>query len=138
VVLEVVVPVVNDQAVLDRGIRRIVAYLAANVSVPWQVTIVVNGATDATPLIARNLAIALPGVRTVEVRRRRRAVALRAAWASSTAELLAGVDISPTADLSALPELVAARGRADGERTRDLAPRWRPRSWSRDIRGGVF
>jgi hypothetical protein len=77
-VLDVVVPVHNEAAVLAASIRRLHEHLVAGFPYSWQVTIVDNASTDGTIGIARDLAASLPGVRAVRLERKGRGLALRA------------------------------------------------------------
>ena len=66
-----------------------------------------NASTDSTPAVARDLAAALPGVRTVRLERKGRGRALRAAWAASDARVVCYMDVDLSTDLRALLPLVA-------------------------------
>ncbi|CAN5303171.1 bifunctional glycosyltransferase family 2/GtrA family protein [soil metagenome] len=105
--LDVVVPVYNEQIALDASIRRLAAYLADSMSTTWQITIADNASTDATLEIAGRLADEIDGVRVVRTERKGRGHALKLAWGSSTADVLAYVDVDLSTDLAALPPLVA-------------------------------
>ena len=54
--IEVVVPVYNEEAALEASVRRLRDYLAAEMPFAWRITIADNGSTDATPRIAAALA----------------------------------------------------------------------------------
>ena len=47
-VLDVVVPVHNEEIDLEPGVRRLHAYLAANFPYPFRITIADNASTDST------------------------------------------------------------------------------------------
>jgi glycosyltransferase involved in cell wall biosynthesis len=105
--LDIVVPVYNEEVVLEQSIRRLVHYLANEVDRPWRVTIADNASTDATAEIARRLEFELDGVRALILPRKGRGYALKQAWGSSTADVLAYVDVDLSTDLAAIPPLIA-------------------------------
>jgi glycosyltransferase involved in cell wall biosynthesis len=102
-----VVPVLDEQAVLRASVERLVEHLQRRFPFTWRVTIVDNGSCDATPRIAAQLASELPGVRFVRLERRGRGLALRSAWSTSDAEVVAYTDVDLSTDLDALLPLVA-------------------------------
>src|SRR5947209_20281220 len=63
--VDLVVPVYNEEAGLERSIRRLHAYLTDRFPLSWTVTIADNASTDRTWPLARHLADRLPGVRAV-------------------------------------------------------------------------
>lgn len=105
--LEIVVPVFNEESVLEKSIVKLVNYLSVEMNSTWRITIADNASTDNTPAIAARLAQQLPnvGFRRLEVKGRGHA--LRDAWNASTAEVLAYLDVDLSTDLAALPPLVA-------------------------------
>jgi putative flippase GtrA len=106
-VLDVVIPVYNEQEVLARSVRRLHAYLAETLSFPVRITIADNASIDDTPLIAARLADELDGVRVVRLEQKGRGRALNAVWSSSDAPVLAYMDVDLSTDLAALDPLVA-------------------------------
>ena len=54
--LDVVIPVYNEERDLGPCVRRLHAYLAAHLPYPFRITIADNASTDDTPLVARQLA----------------------------------------------------------------------------------
>lgn len=105
--LDIVVPVYNEEAVLESSVRRLVQYLANEIDRPWRVTIADNASTDGTADIARRLERELSGVRALILPRKGRGYALKEAWGSSTAHVLAYVDVDLSTDLAAIPPLIA-------------------------------
>lgn len=105
--LDIVVPVYNEEAVLEKSVRRLVAYLDNEVHGSWRVTIADNASTDATAIVARRLAVELPGVTALVLPRKGRGYALKYAWSRSRARVLAYVDVDLSTDLAAIPPLVA-------------------------------
>jgi glycosyltransferase involved in cell wall biosynthesis len=105
--VEVVVPVFNEQAILERSVRRLHRFLSAELPFSWRVVIADNASTDATPAIARALAAELPGVEVLSLDRKGRGLALREAWSRSDARVLCYMDVDLSTDLRALLPLVA-------------------------------
>lgn len=108
VVLDVVVPVYNEEADLARGVRRLHEHLSTQFPYPARITIVDNGSTDATREVARCLSRELPAVRLLHLAQKGRGRALHAAWSQSSAPVLAYMDIDMSTDLAALLPLVGS------------------------------
>jgi putative flippase GtrA len=105
-VLEIVVPVLDEEAQLEPTIRRLHEYLG---SFPFtsRITIADNASTDGTWRIACLLAAELEGVDCVRLDRRGRGRALHHVWSASDADVLAYMDVDLSTDLAALLPLVA-------------------------------
>jgi putative flippase GtrA len=106
-VLDLVIPVYNEEAGLERSVRTVRAYLDHCFPYPARLTIADNASTDGTLAIARGLAQELPGVRVVHLPAKGRGRALREVWLGSDAQVLAYLDVDLSTDLSALLPLVA-------------------------------
>jgi glycosyltransferase involved in cell wall biosynthesis len=106
-VLDVVVPVYNEQAALSGSVRRLHRYLAETLPYPVRITIADNASIDDTPRIAAELAEELDGVRVVRLEQKGRGRALNAVWSNSDAPVLAYMDVDLSTDLAALGPLVA-------------------------------
>jgi putative flippase GtrA len=106
-VLDVVIPVYNEETDLERCVRRLHAHLSGTFPYPFRITIADNASTDATLHIASALARELPGVRAAHVDQKGRGRALAAVWSASGAPVLAYMDVDLSTDLAALLPLVA-------------------------------
>jgi glycosyltransferase involved in cell wall biosynthesis len=106
--VELVVPVHNEQAVLERNVGRVHAFLSAQEAFTWSIVIAENASTDRTPELAGALAEALPGVRAMHLREPGRGRALRQAWQASDAAVVAYMDVDLSTDLEGFPRLVGA------------------------------
>jgi putative flippase GtrA len=106
-VLDVVIPVHNEQTDLEPCIRRLQAYLAANFPYPFQITIADNASTDSTLEVARRLDAEFGEVSCVHLPEKGRGRALRAVWSASPASVLSYMDVDLSTDLAALLPLVA-------------------------------
>jgi glycosyltransferase involved in cell wall biosynthesis len=105
--VDVVVPVFNEERALESGVRRLHEYLRRGFPFSWRITIVDNASTDGTWAHARLLERELSEVRAVHLDRKGRGYALRTAWAASDADVVAYMDVDLSTDLDALLPLVA-------------------------------
>jgi putative flippase GtrA len=105
--VEIVVPVFDEQAALERSVRRLHRFLSGGFPFSWRIVIADNASTDATPEIAARLASTLPGVESLRLERKGRGRALRAAWSASDARVVAYMDVDLSTDLRGLLPLVA-------------------------------
>jgi putative flippase GtrA len=106
-VLDVVIPVYNEQAALADSVYRLHRHLRDDFPFPARITIADNASVDDTPRIAQELAAELTDVRVVRLEQKGRGRALHAVWATSDAPVLAYMDVDLSTDLAALAPLVA-------------------------------
>ncbi|PZR60177.1 MAG: sugar translocase, partial [Stutzerimonas stutzeri] len=106
--VDVVIPAHNEAAILERSIRTLRDALVETLGpTGWVITVALSGSTDDSPAVARSVARELGGIRVLEVREAGRGRALRAAWLSSEAEVVAYVDADLSTDLRALGPLLS-------------------------------
>jgi len=106
-VLDVVVPVYNEQAALADSVRRLHRHLSEQFPFTFRITIADNASIDATPMVAARLAGELDEVSVRRLEQKGRGRALRTVWAESDAPVLAYMDVDLSTDLAALLPLVA-------------------------------
>jgi putative flippase GtrA len=106
-VLDLVIPVYNEEADLGPSVRRLHAYLTEHLPYRFRVTIADNASVDATPQVAAGLAATLPHIRVVRLEQKGRGRALRHVWSTSEAAVLAYMDVDLSTDLAALLPLIA-------------------------------
>ena len=106
-VLDIVVPVYNEQVALPGSIRRLHRHLEEHVPYPVQITIADNASIDATPQVAAELALEFDNVRVVRLELKGRGRALHEAWSNSPSPVLVYMDVDLSTDLAALGPLVA-------------------------------
>lgn len=106
-VLDLVIPVHDEEKDLERAVRATRRYLDEHFPYPARLTIADNASTDGTWAIALRLAEEAPGVRLLHLDAKGRGRALRTAWTASDAAVLAYMDVDLSTDLSALLPLVA-------------------------------
>ncbi|HEX7715901.1 MAG TPA: bifunctional glycosyltransferase family 2/GtrA family protein, partial [Marmoricola sp.] len=105
-VLDVVIPVHNEEQQLAASVRRV---LEALERLPWtfRVTIADNASSDGTAVIARRLSHEHPEVRVEHLAEKGRGRALKQAWGRSDSDVLVYMDVDLSTDLDALLPLVA-------------------------------
>jgi glycosyltransferase involved in cell wall biosynthesis len=106
-VVDVVVPVYNEAAILDASVRRLHGYLTDEFPFSFRITVVDNGSEDATWAVATTLEAELPEVRARHLDRKGRGRALRDAWSASDATVVAYMDVDLSTGLDAFLPLVA-------------------------------
>ena len=106
-VLDVVVPVHNEQRTLAACIERLNGHLSHTFPYPYRITIADNASTDATWQVACRLSGAHPAVEAVPARAEGPGRALKQVWLASDAPILTYMDVDLSTDLDALWPLVA-------------------------------
>jgi putative flippase GtrA len=106
-VLDVVVPVHNEEAVLPHAVHRLHAHLVDTFPYPFVITVVDNASTDRTWEVTEDLSRSVPGIRLLRLPDKGRGRAVRLAWWTSNAPVLAYMDVDLSTDLDALWPLVA-------------------------------
>ncbi|KAA1400196.1 glycosyltransferase [Aeromicrobium ginsengisoli] len=105
-VLDIVIPVHNEERTLVQSVETVRRHLH---TLPYEsrVTIADNASTDATGLLAHQLAHRHEDVSVVSLAQKGRGRALKEAWSRSDAEVLVYMDVDLSTDLNALLPLVA-------------------------------
>ena len=106
-VVDIVIPVYNEEIDLEPCVRRLHAHLSTQMPYPFQITIADNASTDTTLQVATTLATEFPSVRVIHMPEKGRGRALRAVWSTSPATVLAYMDVDLSTDLAALLPLIA-------------------------------
>ncbi|MCB0623273.1 MAG: glycosyltransferase [Saprospiraceae bacterium] len=107
---DVTIPVLNEEATLDRQVRILYAFLHEHFPDPtqWQIVIADNGSTDDTPAIAGKLVEELEGVALVKVPKKGVGLALKTSWSQSQADIVGYMDLDLATDLDHFPEAYRA------------------------------
>ncbi len=105
--VELVIPVFNEEHVLEASARELCDCMRTRLAIPFTITIADNASTDGTLAVARRLERELPEVRALHLTRKGRGHALREAWRSGRAEVVAYTDVDLSTDLAAVPALLA-------------------------------
>ena len=106
-ILDIVIPVCNEEHDVSDCVRRLHRYLMDEVPYRARIVVADNASTDGTLAVARELSEELPDVEVLHLDAKGRGGALAAAWASSPAHVVAYMDVDLSTHLSALMPLVA-------------------------------
>ncbi|MFJ4314421.1 glycosyltransferase [Streptomyces lavendulae] len=106
-VLDVVIPIFNEEEDLGPCVRRLHAHLTRTFPYPFRITVADNASTDRTPEVAADLVRGLAEVRSTRLEEKGRGRALRTVWSRSEAPVLAYMDVDLSTDLNAVLPLVA-------------------------------
>jgi len=106
-VLDVVIPVHNEQHTVAASVRRLHHHLVQTFPYRFRITVADNASTDATAAVASGLVAELDGVALVRLAQKGRGRALKQVWMASDAPILAYMDVDLSTDLDALWPLVA-------------------------------
>jgi putative flippase GtrA len=106
-VLDVVVPVYNEERDLGPCVQRLHGYLTEAFPYRFRITVADNASTDRTLAVAEALESQYDEVAVVHLDQKGRGRALRAVWTASDAPVLAYMDVDLSTDLNALLPLVA-------------------------------
>ncbi|HEY3573864.1 MAG TPA: glycosyltransferase [Arthrobacter sp.] len=106
-VLDVTVPVYNEERDLEECLRRLHAYLRGTFPHSFRITVADNASTDGTLKAAERVARELREVTVVHLAEKGRGNALRKVWLASPSPVLAYMDVDLSTDLAALGPLLA-------------------------------
>jgi glycosyltransferase involved in cell wall biosynthesis/putative flippase GtrA len=106
-IVDIVVPVYNEEHDLEPSVRRLRTYLDEHFPYPARITIADNASIDSTWAIAQRLEASLAGVVALHLDQKGRGRALRTAWLASDAPVVAYMDVDLSTGLDALLPLVA-------------------------------
>ncbi|MFN3254245.1 MAG: glycosyltransferase [Ilumatobacter sp.] len=105
--VDIVVPVYNEEQILERSIARLVEHLDDQFPFEWRIVVANNASTDATGVIAERLAGGDDRISHLHLDQKGRGRALRAAWLASDADVVAYTDVDLSSGLTGLLPLVA-------------------------------
>lgn len=104
--VDVVIPCYNEVTVLRQSVETTVALFARNPQYAWRLVIADNGSTDGTGVLATELEAEYPKVQALLLTIKGRGLALKEAWLSSDAGVVAYMDVDLSTDIEHLPPLV--------------------------------
>lgn len=104
--VNVTIPVLNEERILERNILRLHAFLSKRCAFDWEIVIADNGSTDETNGIAGRLTERCRNVQVLRLEERGRGRALKKVWLDSAADVLSYMDVDLSTDLEAFPALV--------------------------------
>jgi putative flippase GtrA len=106
-VLDMTIPVYNEERDLEECLRRLHAYLRGTFPHSFRITVADNASTDGTLKAAERVARELREVTVVHLEEKGRGNALRKVWLASPSPVLAYMDVDLSTDLAALGPLLA-------------------------------
>ncbi len=122
--VDITIPVLNEQRAIESNLSTLAEYLSAECPYDWSITVVDNGSTDRTWSLANSFAAAHPHTRVIRLDRPGRGGALKEAWSTSRADVVAYMDVDLSTELESLGPLLdpIVRGDADVSIGSRLAP----------------
>lgn len=139
--VDITIPVLNEQRVLESSLNTLASYLSAECPYDWCITIVDNGSTDRTWSLAESFASVNPSARAIRLDRPGRGGAVKEAWSTSSADVVAYMDVDLSTGLESLRDLLdpIVRGETDISIGSRLAPGARvERSLKREVTSRIF
>ncbi len=101
-----VVPIFNEEKVLEQSINSIVNFLDTETNYNYTVLIADNQSTDQSPIIGAYLSENYSKVEYVRIPRKGRGLALHTVWKETDAEILVYVDVDLSSPLEYLPDII--------------------------------
>lgn len=140
--VDLVLPVYNEEAILERSTATVLAWTEQHPEHEWRIVIADNASVDGTLAIAGELEARHPGrVAVLHIPVKGRGIALRTAFLTSHAEVSAYMDVDLSTDIRHIPEIVdpIAAGEADiAYGTRLHAASETARGWRRELISRVY
>lgn len=107
--VDAVIPVYNEEHVLERSVTTLRRFLREHFPYPWRIVIADNASIDNTLAVAQRLADEYPGeVTYLHLPQKGRGRALRSAWLASDADIVSYMDVDLSTDLTCYPPLIRA------------------------------
>jgi glycosyltransferase involved in cell wall biosynthesis len=104
--VDVVIPCYNEVKVLRDSVEKTLALFDQHPAFRWRIVIADNGSTDGTGALARELEEQHPGrVEALLLSIKGRGLALKEAWTTSKADVVAYMDVDLSTDIRHLPAL---------------------------------
>ena len=105
--VDVVVPVYNEERSLVRNVEELLGYLRAEFPCRFRVVVADNASTDATAAVGAALAARHGEVGYVRLDRKGRGHALKSVWLASDADIVSYMDVDLSTNLESFLPLVA-------------------------------
>lgn len=99
--IEITIPVLNEDATIDKKIRELNSYIDTNLTKLGDIRIIIadNGSTDTTDVKAKLLEVELERVEYIRLDKRGVGLALRSSWLKSTADIIGYMDLDLATNL---------------------------------------
>jgi glycosyltransferase involved in cell wall biosynthesis len=105
--VDVVIPVYNEEQVLEAKVRELHAFLSSSMPTSWQIIIADNASTDDTWRVATSLSRDLADTSALHLDRKGKGLAVKAAWGQSSADVLSYMDVDLSTNLNSILPLIA-------------------------------
>lgn len=107
VLVEIVIPVYNEQEVLEKSVNTLRNYLQDHFPYRWRITVADNASIDRTWEIAQRLQEIHPDVKALHLDKKGRGRALKYAWSNTDADIVSYMDVDLSTNLKSFLPLVA-------------------------------
>ncbi|MDP1890982.1 MAG: glycosyltransferase family 2 protein [Gemmatimonadaceae bacterium] len=137
----VVLPVYNEEIILENNTLNLFDFLKNNLTDDWQIVLADNGSTDNTAAISKTLVARYPEkISYFYIPQKGRGGALRAAWLDFPADIYSYMDSDLATDLVFFPKLIEAvkNGYDVATGSRLLEESETKRSLARDVPSKIF
>jgi SAM-dependent methyltransferase len=104
--IDITIPVLNEEKCIEHSVSTLAARLDAECPYEWSITVADNGSTDRTWAIADAMAASEPRIRAIRLDHRGRGGALKRAWTTSAADVVAYMDVDLSTGLESLSSLI--------------------------------
>ena len=104
--VDIVVPVYNEEKILEKSISTLTDFLKKNFKHDWQIIIADNASIDKTLEVAKAITKKYPKVRFIHLDQKGRGRALRKAWTESKADIVSYMDVDLSTDLTFFPLMI--------------------------------
>jgi ubiquinone/menaquinone biosynthesis C-methylase UbiE len=122
--VDITIPVLNEEATLESCLTTLAGYLDTQCPYEWCITVADNGSSDKTFDLATAFAATNARTRVLRLDERGRGRALKQSWSTSTADVVAYMDVDLSTGLESLRGLLdpIVEGRCDVSIGSRLAP----------------
>jgi len=137
--LEILIPVYNEEAILEASAKLVADYCQANFD-DWQLTLIINGSNDNSLAIAENLATSFSKIKVINLHLGGKGYALKQGLINSSADILLYMDIDLAVSLEATTKLIDLinQGHAIALGSRLLPDSRTDRSGARDCSSRIY
>ena len=104
--VDITIPVLNEERSITSSLATLNAYLDTEGDYEWSITVADNGSTDHTCELAQAFVAQNARTRVIRLEQRGRGRALKQAWSTSTADVVAYMDVDLSTGLESLRPLI--------------------------------
>lgn len=104
--VEIVLPVYNEEEIIEDSVVRLHRFLSKHCDIPWQVTVFSNGSTDGTVEIGTRLSRRFSRLNFIHIPDKGKAKAYKTVWPKSKASIVGFMDADLSTELEAIPKCI--------------------------------